>query len=207
MADVTIGFDGLPELEEMFDRFPDESANAMRMAINDIASRSGIKLIKNKINNEIDFGYAYLTDNRLSVTRRATNKHLEAVITGRKRATSLARFASGTPASTRKQGVSVKVRRGKTTYIKSGWLVRLNKGASKTEDNFNVGLAVRVGAGEKIVNKKTQHRSWLVKGSVALLYAPSVDQVFRGVIPEVEDQLARMVEQEYLRQIGRLLDD
>lgn len=201
----SIDIEDLNEITDYFTRFPESTTQAMRMAINDVSTRSGMKLIRTTMNDEINFGYSYLSGNRLAVTSRATNTKLESVITARKRATSLARFASGTPASTRKTGVSVRVRKGKSTFIKTGWLVRLNKGASKDEDNYNVGLAVRVGAGQKIINKSTTHQSWLVKGSVALLYAPSVDQVFRGVIGEVDDQIATMVSQEFFRQMGRLL--
>jgi hypothetical protein len=45
---------------------------------------------------------------------------------------------------------------------------------------------VRLKPGEQaVMGKKTTHQSWLVPGRVALLYGPSVDQVFRQVADDV----------------------
>lgn len=206
MARLMIESVALTELAEYFERYPEESAKAIRMAINDVARGKGMKLIRESMRSEIDFTPSYLTGDRLKVSSAATNAKPEATITARKRATSLARFASGSPASTARQGVSVRVKKGKTTFLKNAWLVRLNKGASKSEDNYNVGLAVRLGPGQKLSNKKRQHESWLVKGSVALLYAPSVNQVFSTVAEDVSSPIGDMVAAEYLRQMSRLLE-
>lgn len=205
MMSLNIESTAITELGDYFDRFPEVSAKAMRMALNDTARGKGMKLIRSHMINEIAFNPSYLNNGRLSITKRATNSNPEVVITARKRATSLARFVSGNKSLSGRAGVSVRVKKGKTTYLKKAWLVRLNKGASKTEDNYNVGLAVRVGPGESVSNKKTAHQSWLVRGKVALLYAPSVSQVFRSVANDVADPIGEMVAAEYLRQMGRLL--
>ena len=115
------------ELRDYLKRLPEITELAMQMAINTVSSRSGMSLIKKNMLNEIAFPSGYLNPERLKVTKRATKPNLEAVITGRKRATSLARFVTGGAVvnSRRKAGVSVRVKRGKTTYLKNAFLVRL----------------------------------------------------------------------------------
>lgn len=201
-----IDTDVLDSLKSYFLQFPDVSRTAARMAINDTVKGKGMAVIRNNMMDQINFDKSYLTGDRLGVLKLATDNNLEAAIRARDRATSLARFASGTPSSTKKAGVSVRVKKGRTTYIKRGWLVRLRAGASLSEDKYNLGLAIRLGPGESITNKKTTHRSWLVKGSVALLYGPSVAQVFDDVRDEVVDPFASLVEAEFLRQLSRLLE-
>lgn len=196
----------LDTLKAYFLQFPDAAKVASRIAINDTVRGKGMALIRTNMMDQINFSRSYLTGDRLGVAKLATNENPEAVIRARDRATSLARFASGSPSSTAKGGVTVKVKKGRTTYIKRGWLVRLKAGASLSEDKYNVGLAVRLGAGEKLTNKKTTHQSWLVKGKVALLYGPSVAQVFDDVREEVIEPFGSLVEAEFLRQLSRLLE-
>lgn len=194
------------ELRDYLKRLPEITELAMQMAINTVASRTGMSLVKKNMLNEVAFPSGYLNPDRLKVTKRATRTNLEATITGRKRATSLARFVTSNSVvnSRRKEGVSVRVKRGKTTYLKNAFLVRLKKGASLSEDNYNIGLAVRLSAGESLSNKRTQHKSWLVPGKVALLYGPSVDQVFSEVAEKVGPQIADLVATEFFRNFGRL---
>jgi hypothetical protein len=96
------------------------------------------------------------------------------------------------------------VQKGKTTYLKNAFLVKLNKGASFSEDHYNLGLAVRLSAGEALANKRTQHKSWLVPGRVALLYGPSVDQVFAEVADKVAPTIGDLVAAEFHRNFARL---
>ena len=199
---ITVASDDLEGLATYFRTAADAAVPAMRMAINDVATRGGMALIREEMTDQIAFPRGYLTGDRIGVTKRATNANLEAVITGRKRATSLARFTSASTIN-QKGGVSVRVSRGRTTYLKQAWLVRLKKGASLDEDNYNIGLAVRLRPGEKL-NKKTVHQSWLVAGQVALLYGPSVDQVFQEVAGDVVDPISEMVQDEFFRQFARL---
>ena len=199
---ITVASDDLEGLATYFRTAADAAVPAMRMAINDVATRGGMALIREEMTDQIAFPRGYLTGDRIGVTKRATNANLEAVITGRKRATSLARFTSARTIN-QKGGVSVRVSRGRTTYLKQAWLVRLKKGASLDEDNYNIGLAIRLRPGEKL-NKKTVHQSWLVAGQVALLYGPSVDQVFQEVAGDVVDPISEMVQDEFFRQFARL---
>jgi hypothetical protein len=194
----------LDQIEVYLKTFPDTAKTAIRIAINDTVKRKGMALIRTNMMDQINFQKSYLTGDRLGIQRLATDNNPEAIIRARDRATSLARFASGAPSSTLGGGVTVRVKKGRTTFIKRGWLVRLNKGASLDEDHYNIGLAVRLGAGETITNKKTTHRSWLIKGQVALLYGPSVAQVFDDVRVEVMQPIGNLVEAEFFRQLARL---
>lgn len=199
---ITVASSDLEDLADYFRTASEVAAPAMRMAINDVATRGGMALIRQEMTDQVAFPSGYLSGDRIGVTKRATNANLEATITGRKRATSLARFSSS-KAVNQRGGVSVRVSKGRTTYIRQAWLVRLKKGASLDEDNYNIGLAIRVNPGEKI-SKNTLHRSWLVKDQVALLYGPSVDQVFAEVSGDVADPIGDMVADEFFRQFARL---
>lgn len=200
-------FEGLEGAADFFARMPEQNAKAARLALNQIASRGALTLARKEILDQIAFPKDYLDASKLGVTKYATEADLEAVITGRKRATSLARFAApGTPVgSALRSGVRVRVsKKGGGETLRKAWLVRLRAGATLTEDNYNIGLAVRVNPGEKIKGKSSAHQGWLVPGVVALLYAPSVDQVFREVATDISPHVADMVSQEFLRQFTRL---
>lgn len=203
----TAEFEGLEGAAEFFTKMPAVTNKAARMAINQVAQRGGLKLARDSIMDEIAFPKDYLKSDRLGVTSLATDNNLQAVITGRKRATSLARFAApGTPiGSSLKSGVRVRVSKGGGGQVlRRAWLVRLNKGKSLTEDNYNVGLAVRINDGDKVAGKFSAHQSWLVPGVVALLYAPSVDQVFRTVADDIAPRVGDMTAEEFIRQFTRL---
>lgn len=185
------------DAQNFFKQLPQVAERAAQLAINQVADRSGLKMIRTAILSEIAFPRDYLTGDRLSVTQHATPSNLEAVITARKRPTSLARFASGQALGSRARiGVKVSVKAGTTTTLKKAWLVRLNNG--------NLGLAVRLKPGQSLINKKGDHKSWLVPGKVALLYGPSVDQVFREVSEMSASPISRLVTEEFLRQFTRL---
>jgi hypothetical protein len=204
---VTVEMDGLTEYLELFYRMPEITRKAARMAINQVADRGGLRLARDSILDEVNFPKNYLYGDRLRVTRRATDNSLEAVITGRKMATSLARFAAGgSPiGSAMRQGVAVRVKtHGGTQHLRKAWLVRLRSDKSLTEDKYNVGLAVRVRPGEKVHGKYTKHLRWLVKDTVALLYGPSVDQIFREVADKIAPRVAQMASAEFERQFTRL---
>jgi len=204
---ITAGGD---DLLRYFQTWPEMTARSARLAINSVAKGKGMSAIKSEMLSEVAFPSGYLNADRLRITRLASDGRLEAVITGRHRATSLARFATGNPVpnSKRPGGVTVRVKAGRTTVIRNAWVVRLKKGASLSDDNFNLGLAVRLKPGETTLgNKRTTHQSWLVHGKVALLYGPSVDQVFSDVSAKVSPALGGMVAAEFFRQFARLSND
>lgn len=203
MPYVDVDIAGLDKLVQYFETMPQTSAQAASMAINQIASRGGLKLARESIYDQINFPQGYLEGDRLRVEKFAKPEDLEAVIIGRKRATSLARFAQGAGLGV-KGGVRVAVHKGNEKLMRRAWLVRLRKGASLTQDNYNVGLALRINPGEQIDSKFSAHQAWLVPGRVALLYGPSVDQIFRDVAEDIAPKVGDMVADEFLRQFERI---
>jgi hypothetical protein len=182
-----------------FQRLPDVADKAAQLAINTVATRGGMTLVRRSILDEIAFPKNYLTDDRIGVTKKAKPGDLEAVITARDRATSLARFAApGTPLGSRARvGVQVHVKNSNgATTLKQAWLTKLRNG--------NVGLAVRLKPGQALSNRYKGVTAWLVPDKVALLYGPSVDQVFRDVSEKSAAPVGRMVNEEFLRQFLRL---
>jgi hypothetical protein len=177
---------------------PGVTDKAASLAINTVATRSGMTLLRRSILEDIAFPKDYLTNDRLGLRSKATPQNLEASITARPRPTSLARFvAPGTPLGSRARiGLRVRVSKksGGTTFGKFAWLTRLNNG--------NIGLALALKPGETLDNRYGEP-AWLVPGRVALLYGPSVDQVFRHVSADDAPQIASLVNAEFLRQFAR----
>jgi hypothetical protein len=191
--------DSLLDTAAFIDHLPDVVEKAAQLAINQVATRGGLSLIKNDILEHIRFPKDYLTSDRLRVTQKAKPGQLEAVIGARERPTSLARFATpGTPIGSRLQGgVNVQVSaQGGGRMFNKAWLVRLKNG--------NVGLAMRLADGKPFDNKNKAVTSWLVPDKVALLYGPSVDQVFRTTSEKVAAPIGTMVTTEFFRQFERL---
>lgn len=200
-------FVGLRDIEDYFRNVPEVTTKAARLAINTVINRGGLKLIQDTMMNQVAFPNGYLKGDRLRVSKLATEKNLEGAIIARKRATSLARFAAaGTQIGSKgNSGVRVMVRNGKSVQLRNAWLVRLRKGKSLTEDQYNVGLAMRVKPGDSIAGKHSVHQAWLnPQHTVALLYGPSVDQVFSDVAEDVGPQILDMVASEFFRQFERL---
>lgn len=205
---VGVEVDALSDAQDYFRSLPDVSRRAARLALNSVSNRGAMRLARGGILDQVAFPKDYLTGDRLQVTKHAKENDLETVITGRKRATSLARFATSGAVgggAMSKGGVRVMVKSGQGRVLRNAWLVRLRSGASMTEDNYNVGLALRVKPGDTLGNKNSAHKSWLVPNSIALLYGPSVDQVFRDVSDEIAPRVAQMVADEFFRQFDRLL--
>lgn len=190
--------DGLSGLEQ-FDAAKKSIRLAAARAINKV-TRDGRVEIARRITDEIAFPASYVTANqkRLYVSKQATSADLEGVITARSRATSLARFVQGTPQ--KGQGVTVEVGKGKSKFMKRAFLIRLPAGANM-DTKSNLGLAIRLRAGETFKNKKNVRR---MEHNLYLLYGPSVSQVFRagdgdGVANDAAPGLATKLEREFLR--------
>lgn len=191
--------DSLLDTAAFIELLPEVTEKAAQLSINQVAQRGGLSLIKNDILEHIRFPKDYLSGDRLRVTKKARVGDLEAIIGARERPTSLARFAQpGTPIGSRmKSGVSVQVgARGAGRQFDKAWLVRLKNG--------NVGLAMRLTNQKPFDNKNKPVTTWLVPGSVALLYGPSVDQVFRTTSQRVAEPIGQQVAAEFFRQFERL---
>lgn len=188
---------GLKELESFFERQPEIARKAATFAINDVATGTGMTVLRNSIYEQINYPRGYLTKDRLGVTSRATSNKLEAVIKGRDRATSLARFVVGgrQKPTAQSRGVTVRVKPNATRDLPAAWLVNLRNG--------NQGLAIRLKPGEKLAGKTSPNRVMLAP-DVYLLYGPSVEQVFKGVAADNGDKIADLVASQFLRQMARL---
>lgn len=146
------------------------------------ARTSSGKLIRQRAN--LPARYLTGTDGRLKM-KKATSADLEGVITGRRRATSLARYAKG---GSRARGVRVMVKPGSAKYIKRGFLMPLRAG--KDGPLTNLGLAVRTDGAAPA----KAFKPFKINDSLYLLYGLSVDVLLRQVVgpltPEIEDNLA-----------------
>lgn len=191
---VSVVANGLRDAVEFFRALPQVAEKAAVLAINETATRGGISMIRRDMRDQINFPSGYLEQGRLRVARKAYGSSLEAVIRGRDRATSLARFAAGQrPENTRKRPIQVQVKNGQSLWMRKAFLVRLNNG--------NIGLAVRLKPGEQMRNTDA---AVALAPNVFLLYGPSVDQVFRGVAEDRAPDIANLVERNFLRQFARL---
>lgn len=184
----------LGDVRRYFEELPEIATRAATLAVNQVAARDGLSLAKREMRAQIDFPNGYLEQGRLGVTRKATTVSIEAVITGRDRPTSLARFAAGqTPENTRGRGVRVRVKKGRTKLLRGAFMVRLKNG--------NLGVAVRLKPGERLENSQAAKR---LSDNVYLLYGPSVEQVFAGVADDALPDINRMLSNQFLRQFARL---
>lgn len=191
---VSIFADAFESTSAFFKSLPDIAEQAMGTAINQVADRDGLALLKSDMRDQVDFPPGYLENGRLKVVRRAAKGSLEAVIRGRDRATSLARFARGqNPGNTRGRGVRVTVRGGRTQTLKNAFMVTLRNG--------NTGLAIRLKDGE---SPKFTQGAVKLANNVYLLYGPSVDQVFRGVAEDRAGDISNMVTKQFFRQFDRI---
>lgn len=190
---ATIRGEFLKEARQYFDALPEIAMNAAMMAVNQVAEREALPMIRRDAESQVNFPKGYLdTPDRLGISRKATRGSLEAVITARDRPTSLARFAPGqTPESTRRKGVTVSVKRGRVTHMNKAFLVRLSNG--------NVGLATR---DKSLIGRA--HKPVMLGRGVYLLYGPSVEQVFSGVADDALPSIGKKLSNEFFRQFTRL---
>ncbi len=177
---------------------------ALLRSINKTADRART-LASQDIREQVAFPASYLAPSakRLFVSTKATKASpFEAVISGRDRPTSLARFTNQKPlgGGQRHRGgqVAVTVKPGVRRYIKRAFLITLN--------NSNVGLAVRTDGGppnNAYAPKEIGKNLWL-------LYGPSVDQVLSaasnggGIYEEIVPEMLDFLNDEFNRQLDLL---
>lgn len=173
---------------------------AAQRAVNRTAERTATAS-RRAIREQINFPAQYLTGTdstgrqRLGLSKRASAGDLEAVITGRHRPTSLARFVTGSPIPGR-AGVSVQVSPGFARYMKRAFVIRLRAGSGDVETKNNLGLAIRLKPGEVIHNKRVMVQ---LRGNLYLLYGPAVDQAFNTVREDVAPDAASFLGAEFSR--------
>lgn len=178
------------------DTLPREIKTAASRAINRTADRGRTSAAR-RILQQVALPASYLnpSQGRLTVSKKASADDLEAVITGRQRPTSLARFARG-GAAAGKAGITVEVAPGFAKFMRRAFLIRLRSGAEVDSKAPNIGLAVRLKPGETVENKRQMVR---LKGNLWLLYGPAVDQVFSTVREDIAPETLDFLGAEFLR--------
>lgn len=200
---VFIDATGLQGLAHLFEQAPTVANQAAKLAINQTAERKGLKLARDAMLHQVAWPSGYLQGQsaegpRFGLSYKATDTRLEAGIIGRQDATSLARFTGMTSPPPKRTPIKVTVHPGVSRTLKRAFLLRLRSG--------NLGLGVRLKKGDVLEN--TVGAKLITKGplaGVALLYGPSVDQVFRTVAVDISQPLLDALTTEFLRQFRRLL--
>lgn len=199
---------GLDDLQSLFEQLPEIADEAAQLAVND-AARFGRSASSREIREQVAFKAGYLgsandgADANLAIAKYASSDDQEAVIRARDPATSLARFATTQPRfGGGQKGVRVRVEPGSTKSMRRAFFIRLKRGqGAVTDDNFNLGLAIRLKKGERVENKRTMKA---IGGGLYLLYGPSVAQVFDDVAIELQDDISNKLLSEFVRQFERL---
>lgn len=167
----------------------EEVRKAARLAVNATAKRA-IPAGARSMEQQVNFPRGYLSgrNGRLGIAKYAKEDDLEAIVRGRDRPTSLARFVSGGAKPGKKErGVNVQVKQGVTRRMPSAFAIKLRNG--------NIGLAYRTRDGRppnSIGAKQMAPGLWL-------LYGPSVDQVFNKTREHIADDLGDFQEREFQR--------
>jgi hypothetical protein len=189
---IEVDLTDVRDLSEYFGRLPDVARKSARLALNQVADRTGLKKSRALMREQVAFPAGYLEDpTRFRITKYAQETDLEAVIGGRTEPTSLARFARF---GATKGGATVTVHPGKPRDMRRAFLVNLKNG--------NKGLALRLKPGEELTRRRLPAKRF--GPGVVLLYGPSVDQVFRTVSADVAPEALDKLSEEFTRQFARL---
>lgn len=198
MSSFTVSFAGFEELSASLGQADQKKVvEAARMAVNDTA-RWALKEFRLDMYGRVNFPAGYLEkEDRLKVSRFASNTSLEAAIFSRSEPTSLARFALDAGS---KDGIMVSVKKGnRPKRIVKGFLFGLKKGqVSKS----NTGLVIRSEGKPNGTYKPKEvgpkfPNLWLV-------YGPSVYQVFRQSMSDYEPQTRAKLEERFNAHAKRL---
>lgn len=164
-----------------------------------------------EVRNQVNLPASYLSPSqgRLKVSTRANKQSLEAIVSGRNRPTSLARFVVGAPPVSGQRTKGGKLRKPKggkiTVEVKPGRRAALSRAflvsIPGAVDSRNLGLAVRTEGGPPpgaYAPKQLGENVWLV-------YGPSVGQVLSsvnnagGVYEEISAKTMQFLQDEFLR--------
>lgn len=200
---VYVTSDALAGVQKYLERAPDAVPLAASQALNRVIAGPGRRRIAEHMYRQVNFPSGYIDDKRLHVGQRATRDDLQASLVARQRATSLARFVPGGLRMGAK-GFNVEVKPGSFRDMGNAFPIRLRQGATLDDDNYNMGLAIRLKPGERIFNRKSQ--PFNADASLVLLYGPSVDQVMLDVAAEEAPEILNDVDTEFFRNFARLTD-
>lgn len=182
---VDVVIQGITSFDEIETLDP-KIANILRQAVNE-TTQEGRRRAARSMEKQVNFPRGYLTGqaNRLGIAKYATKGDLTAIVRGRDRPTSLARFVQGSPKIGTK-GVSVTVDPGKSESMPSAFLIKLR--------NNNIGLAYRTKSG-----KAPSRGAKQIGKGLWLLYGPSVDQVFDETRDELKPELEALIREKFER--------
>lgn len=198
VAEYAVFIQGLSDAMEDVSQLPERVKMAAHRAVNYATRRA--KTQSNRLMREQIAWTASYVDNKLKM-KLAEGDELEATISSEFRPTSLARFAMGakTPWTYAKR-LHVGAARYADTNGKM-LFVPLRAGKSAiTEDNYNLGLAVRLKDGDTI---KGKYKVTPISKGLYLLYGPSSAQVFYTVAEDVMPDVSGWLDQEFTRQMER----
>jgi hypothetical protein len=200
MADgaYAVFIEGLSETMTDIDELPERVKRSAQIAVN-YATKRARTAASRAMRDQIAWSASYL-DGKLSI-KLAQGGELEGQIGAVFRPTSLARFASGSKQAW-KLAKQLHVGAGRFTSGNGKMLfVPLKRGSGPiTEDNMNLGLAIRLKEGEK-VNAKYRMKPF-GKG-LYLLYGPSSAQVLYTVAEDISPDVAEWLNGEFERQMNR----
>jgi hypothetical protein len=206
---VEINFSDLDRFRQQVGAMPkiiDEAANLAVQESGRFAFRESSKEIRAQVNFERNYiGSEASGGDRLRIERGTRGGEEFVRLVARDRPTSLARFIRGTATPGRPVRVAVSPAGG-TRSIPGAFVVKLRRGKTLTEDNFNEGLAVRF-TKSATIRERHKGKAGLpeIFPGVFLLYGPSVAQVFNTVADDVKPRVGRKLESEFLRQFNRLM--
>lgn len=184
-----------------FESLSDEVRTAARIAVNRATEKARTTSAK-YVRQQINFPASYVSpsEGRLSVSVKANNDTLKAVVSARTRSTSLARFASGRRG---KGGAMVEVEPGVSRHMRNVIFVPLKRGGEFDSNNRNEGLAMRTKGNRK---PSAAYKPIQMKNGLWLLYGPSVSQALlsvkdTGIWPNMTDEIRDNMLAEFTRQL------
>ena len=195
MMGYAVFVDGLEDLE--VESLTPAIERAALRAVNATADRTrtgSADYIYSRLN--FPKGYLAPAQKRLFVSKKAKQGDLEAIITGRHRATSLARFVTGGMAG--RKGARVSIKRGSSVELPNAFLMKLRSGGG-VETKDNLGLAIRTKRG---ATPDKAYKPVKISETLWLLYGPSVSQAFRYAADKEADEAAQYLSAEFSRLVG-----
>lgn len=171
-------------------------ARNIARAVNKTADRARPEAVR-QIRAQVAFPARYLSpsEGRLAIVKKASPSDPSAVIRGRSRPTSLARFARNAR-SAGQAGARIEVQPGLAKFLPRAFFIPLRAGSEGS--NNNLGLAIRLPEGQR---PRRAYKPKLIGRNLWLLYGPSIDQVFDDVANEIAPESADFLEHEFLRLI------
>lgn len=198
MVYFSLKLDGFDKaIKQYGSEFEPALLEAARISINDTA-RWALKFFRDDMYRRVNFPAGYLEkEDRLSISRFASNSKLEADIFSRSEPTSLARFAVD---AGNNQGIMVNVKRGSMPKrIRKGFIFGLKSGDVR---KGNTGLVIRSEGKPSGAYKPKELRQF---PNLWLVYGPSVYQVFRMSMDRYQPEVQRQLEDRFEYHRARLM--